>query len=210
VGYVRISQFQEATPERFAKELGALRQENRGPLKGLVLDLRNNPGGLLYGAIALASVFLPDDVTVLQLEGRAEDSNKRFSTNPKDFRASTDFRARLPEEMRRVPLVVLVNGGSAAASEIVAGAMQDYKRATVVGSKTFGRGSIQTIIPMEGSTALKVTTAYWKLPGGRAIHGQGIVPDVVLEGDAGKLAPGVEFGAADDPGLQRALLALRK
>lgn len=210
IGYVRVTQFQEHTLDLLAKALAALRTENGGALKGLVLDLRSNPGGLLTTGIGVSALFLPDNALVVSTEGRSPESQQRFTANPGDYRAPVaDPRAWLPRDLREVPLVVLVNGGSAAASEIVAGALQDHKRATIAGEKSYGRGSIQTIIPIADGSALKLTTAYWKTPNGRAIHGAGITPDVVLAAPA-KPESSSAFGGAADMGVQRAVELLKR
>ncbi|HTP95667.1 MAG TPA: S41 family peptidase [Burkholderiales bacterium] len=213
VGFVRISQFRETTPEAFARTLGALRGENGAPLKGLVLDLRGNPGGLLQSAIAVAAAFLDQDRVVLSMKGRNADSNRQFTANPRDYEtgaAARGTRVPLPEDTRTLPLAVLVDRASAAGSEIVAGSLQDYRRATIVGEKTFGRGSIQTIMPMGDNTALKLTTAYWYTPNGRAIHAQGIAPDVALDPAAAGPEAALNYGNPADPGLRRALEILQR
>jgi carboxyl-terminal processing protease len=210
IGYLRVSQFQEPTLELLAKALDALRAENGAALKGLVLDLRNNPGGLLTTGVGVAALFLPDNALVVSMEGRSAENRKRFNADPRDYRpTAADPRARLSRDLREVPLVVLVNGASAAASEIVAGALQDHKRATVAGEKTFGRGSIQTIYPLADNTAFKLTTAYWKTPNGRTIQGEGVTPDVAL-GAGAKLDSLAAYGGPSDAGLQRAVELLRR
>jgi len=182
-GWLRVSQFQEATPENLVKQLGQMFKDNPD-LKGLVLDLRNDPGGLLYGAVAVSSAFLPAKSLVVSTDGRAEDAKKKFYAAPEDYaRASRgeDALRQLPAGVKTVPMVVLVNGGSASASEIVAGALQDYKRATVIGTQTFGKGSVQTIMPLGNNTAIKLTTARYFTPSGRSIQALGIKPDIVVE-----------------------------
>ena len=166
-GWVRVSQFQESTTENLVKHIASLYKQ--GQLKGLVLDLRNDPGGLLYGAVAISSAFLPDKVLVVSTDGRTEDAKKKFYASPEDYlRGSRDDVLKgLPASAKSVPMVVLVNGGSASASEIVAGALQDHKRATVIGTQTFGKGSVQTIMPLGNSTAIKLTTARYYTPSGR-------------------------------------------
>jgi len=153
-----------------------------GALKGLVLDLRNDPGGLLYGAVAVSATFLPTDDLVVSTDGRTEDAKKKFFANPDDLRGENDdFLRDLPAAVKKVPMVVLVNGGSASASEIVAGALQDHKRATIMGTQTFGKGSVQTIMPLNNDTAIKLTTARYYTPSGRSIQLKGITPDIVVE-----------------------------
>ena len=180
-GWVRVSQFQESTTENLVKHLANLYKQ--GQLKGLVLDLRNDPGGLLYGAVAISSAFLPDKVLVVSTDGRTEDAKKKFYASPEDYlRGSRDDVLKgLPASAKSVPMVVLVNGGSASASEIVAGALQDHKRATVIGTQTFGKGSVQTIMPLGNSTAIKLTTARYYTPSGRSIQAKGITPDIIVE-----------------------------
>src|SRR3954451_20173827 len=181
-GYVwlRVSQFQEQTPETMVKHLDRLFKQ--GQVKGLVLDLRNDPGGLLHGAIAVSSAFLPVKSLVVSTDGRAEDARKKFYASPDDYaRRSEDVLKSLPAAVKTVPMVVLVNGGSAAASEIVAGALQDHQRAKVIGTQSFGKGSVQTIMPLGNNTAIKLTTARYYTPNGRSIQALGITPDIVVE-----------------------------
>ncbi|HWV91922.1 MAG TPA: S41 family peptidase [Burkholderiales bacterium] len=178
--WVRISQFQEATADHLVKHLTGLFKD--GQVKGLVLDLRNDPGGLLHGAVAISSAFLPQKSLVVSTDGRAEDSRKKFYASPEDYaRRGDDVLKALPAAAKNVPMVVLVNGGSASASEIVAGALQDHKRAKVMGTQTFGKGSVQTIMPLGNNTAIKLTTARYYTPGGRSIQALGITPDYVVE-----------------------------
>ncbi len=165
--YVRISQFQSKTAESVIDAIEDLIKENEGLLKGLVLDLRNNPGGVLSGAVAVSDAFLTKGM-IVYTEGRIEDSRLRFNATPDDV-------------MDGAPIVVLVNQGSASASEIVAGALQDHKRALILGSKTFGKGSVQTILPLSSDSALKLTTARYYTPNGRSIQAEGITPDIELE-----------------------------
>jgi len=180
-GWVRVTQFQENTVAELAKHVGKVYQE--GPLRGLVLDLRNDPGGLLHGAIGVSAAFLPPDVKVVSTDGRTEDAKQEFLARPRDYLRGTkeDPLKTLPVEVKKVPMVVLVNGGSASASEIVAGALQDYKRAVIVGTQTFGKGSVQSVLPLPGNSAIKLTTARYFTPEGRSIQAKGIVPDIVVE-----------------------------
>ncbi|MCB1856505.1 MAG: S41 family peptidase [Halieaceae bacterium] len=164
-GYIRIAQFQLATGEDVARALDKL--QAKGPLKGLVLDLRNNPGGVLSASVDVAGLFL-DGGPVVYTEGRLPNSDMDFDAQPGD--ASDD-----------TPLVVLINAGSASASEIVAGALQDRGRAIVMGSDSFGKGSVQTILPLSDSRAVKLTTALYFTPNGRSIQAEGIVPDIPVE-----------------------------
>jgi carboxyl-terminal processing protease len=182
-GWVRVSQFQESTAEHLVRHLTQMFKENPS-LKGLVLDLRNDPGGLLHGAVAISSAFLPAKTLVVSTDGRAEDAKKKFYASPEDYARGSrgdDVLKALPQAAKSVPMVVLVNGGSASASEIVAGALQDHKRAIVMGTQTFGKGSVQTIMPLGNNTAIKLTTARYYTPGGRSIQALGIKPDIMVE-----------------------------
>jgi carboxyl-terminal processing protease len=149
------------------KKLTELQQENDGELKGLILDLRNNPGGVLNAAVSISDAFVTKG-KIVYTEGRIEDSRLTFNASPNDV-------------LKGAPIVVLVNGGSASASEIVAGALQDHHRAIIMGTKTFGKGSVQTILPMNNGAALKITTARYYTPSGRSIQAKGIEPDIVVE-----------------------------
>lgn len=183
-GFVRITQFQEQTTENLAAALEALVKQNNGPLQGLVLDLRNDPGGLLNGAVGVSAAFLPKDALVVYTEGRTDDARMRLTASPQNYlrgNGKTDYLSRLPDSIRNVPMVVLVNGGSASASEIVAGALQDHKRAVIMGTQTFGKGSVQTVLPLGNNTAIKLTTARYYTPSGRSIQATGIVPDIIVE-----------------------------
>ena len=186
-GFVRITQFQEHTGENLATSLDNLYKENKGDLKGLVLDLRNNPGGLLTAAVGVSAAFLPKDALVVYTEGRTADAKMRLVANADDYLrgdGKVDYLKSLPASIKDVPLIVLVNGGSASASEIVSGALQDHKRAVIMGTQTFGKGSVQTILPLAGNTAIKLTTARYYTPGGRSIQAKGIVPDIAVEDPA--------------------------
>jgi carboxyl-terminal processing protease len=180
-GWLRITQFQENTIGDMARHLGTLYKD--GKLQGLVLDLRNDPGGLLNGAIGVSAAFLPADVKVVSTDGRTEDAKQEFRARPQDYMrgGKDDPLKALPPEIKNVPMVVLVNSGSASASEIVAGALQDHKRALIVGTQTFGKGSVQSVLPLPGNTAIKLTTARYYTPEGRSIQAKGIVPDIVVE-----------------------------
>ncbi len=181
-GWLRVSQFQDRTVEDFVRKIDELYKQDP-KLKGLVLDLRNDPGGLLDGAVALAAAFLPSDVVVVTTNGQLPESRATFRASPDYYarRGGGDPLKRLPAALKSVPLVVLVNEASASASEIVAGALQDYKRATLMGAQTFGKGSVQTVRPLPADTALKITTARYYTPSGRSIQAKGIVPDVFLD-----------------------------
>ncbi|MBZ9558719.1 MULTISPECIES: S41 family peptidase [Modicisalibacter] len=177
-GYLRISQFQSRTGEQVDDALDALTAE--GPLKGLVLDLRNNPGGVLDSAVAVADAFL-DHGLIVYTEGRLPDSNMRFSAHP-GTRADG------------APMVVLINGGSASAAEIVAGALQDQRRGVIMGTQSFGKGSVQQVMPLGNGDGLKLTTALYYTPGGRSIQAQGITPDVEVVRGRLEVAEGNDFG----------------
>jgi carboxyl-terminal processing protease len=166
-GYVRITQFQAGTDKGLAEALKKLETENKGTLRGMILDLRNNPGGVLNSAVGVSDAFL-DNGLIVYTEGRVADSKMKLSATPGDL-------------LNGAPMVVLINGGSASASEIVAGALQDHKRAVIMGTKSFGKGSVQTIIPVSNGAALKITTARYYTPSGRSIQASGIVPDIVTE-----------------------------
>ena len=185
-GWIRVSQFQERTVEDFSRKLEEMYKQDP-QLKGLVLDLRNDPGGLLDAAVALSAAFLPENVTVVSTNGQLDESKFTYKASPQFWRrnAGNDPIARLTQAtqgaFKKVPLVVLVNEGSASASEIVAGALQDHKRATLMGSQTFGKGSVQTVRQLGPDTALKITTARYYTPNGRSIQAKGIVPDVMVD-----------------------------
>ena len=184
--WVRVSQFQDRTVEDFAKKVEDLYKADP-KLKGLVLDLRNDPGGLLDAAVALSAAFLPENVTVVSTNGQLADSKFTYTAAPQHYlrRGGPDPVARLSKvtngALKSVPLVVLVNEGSASASEIVAGALQDHKRGIILGSQTFGKGSVQTVRPLGPDTGLKLTTARYYTPGGKSIQAKGIVPDVMVD-----------------------------
>ncbi|MFN4361051.1 MAG: S41 family peptidase [Hylemonella sp.] len=181
-GWIRLSQFQERTVEDFVRKVEELYKQDPA-LKGLVLDLRNDPGGLLDAAVAVSAAFLPENVTVVSTNGQLAESKYTFKAAPEYYqrRGSGDPLRRLPAAIKKVPLVVLVNEGSASASEIVAGALQDHKRATIMGSQTFGKGSVQTVRPLGPDTGLKITTARYYTPAGRSIQAKGILPDVMID-----------------------------
>jgi carboxyl-terminal processing protease len=187
-GYVRISTFQDGSNEDVEKAIEKFRQEGHGQIKGVVLDLRDNPGGLLNQAISISDDFL-DGGLIVYTQGRLENQQQKyFSRKKKDF---SDF-----------PMVVLVNGGSASASEIVAGALQDQRRAIIEGTQTFGKGSVQTILPLDDQSALRLTTARYFTPNGRSIQAVGVTPDVVVEPPKPTLAsleiPGIELNEGDE------------
>ena len=182
--YFRVTQFQEHTGETLAIAIQSLFTQNQGPMKGVVLDLRNDPGGLLNSAVAVSAVFLPQDSLVVYTDGRTEDAKMRLTASPKNYLGrgdKGDYLSKLPPDIKNVPMVVLVNAGSASASEIVAGALQDHQRATIIGTQTFGKASVQTVLPLGHDTALKLTTARYYTPNGRSIQLTGIVPDIALD-----------------------------
>jgi len=166
-GYIRLSQFQEKTDGEFEKAMKALEEESKGTLKGLVLDLRNNPGGLLDQAVKIADRFIESGL-IVSVEGRKEDQKMKFYAHPDG-------------NVGRYPLVVLINGGSASGAEIVAGALQDHGRGILIGTQTFGKGSVQTIIPLKDGSGLRLTTARYYTPNGRSIQAKGIVPDIIVK-----------------------------
>jgi len=180
--WLRVAQFQEPTVEDLAKKLSAMYAQDPN-IKGLVLDLRNDPGGVLPGAIGVSAAFLPKDVAVVSTNGQLPDSKATFYARREFYgtRSLGDPLSRLPDAVKNVKMVVLVNSGSASASEIVAGALQDYKRATIMGTQTFGKGSVQTIRQLSADTAVKLTTARYYTPNGRSIQAKGIVPDLMVD-----------------------------
>jgi len=200
-GFVRVTQFQDRTTEDLVKQINQLYKS--GPLKGLVLDLRNDPGGVLNGAVGVAAVFLQRDALVVSTEGRTEDAHRRFVAAPSDYLRGSgdDPLTHLPPEIKTVPLVILVNGASASASEIVAGALQDHKRAKLIGTQTFGKGSVQSVIQIrndrENPAAIKLTTARYFTPNGRSIQAQGILPDLQVDDTAEGNFAGLSVREAD-------------
>ncbi|MBN2699845.1 MAG: S41 family peptidase [Methylothermaceae bacterium] len=189
-GYLRITSFQSGTGEELLKAIGQLK--DKGPLKGVILDLRNNPGGVLNAAVAVSDAFL-DKGLIVYTDGRIEESKMEFEATPGDV-------------LEDVPLAVLINAGSASASEIVAGALQDHKRAILMGQKSFGKGSVQTILPLSNDGAVKMTTARYYTPSGRSIQAEGIIPDIVLGAvRLEKVAEAEEFKPLTEADLSRHL-----
>jgi carboxyl-terminal processing protease len=185
--YVRITQFQERTGQDLAKALMTIREKTQGPIKGMVLDLRNNPGGVVSSAVAVSAAFLKKDLLVVYSDGRTADSKMRLFASHKNYSGpdpDDDYLKALPPEMKTVPMVVLVNAGSASASEIVSGALQDHQRAKVLGTQSFGKGTIQTLLPLSSGSAVKLTVARYFTPSGRSIQAKGITPDIVVEDPA--------------------------
>ena len=201
--WIRVSQFQERTVDDFARKIEEM-YKLEPAMKGLVLDLRNDPGGLLDAAVAISTAFLPENVTVVSTNGQLADSKFTYKASPEFYqrRGGADPIRRLTEStkgaLKGVPLVVLVNEGSASASEIVAGALQDHKRATIMGNQTFGKGSVQTVRPLGPDTGLKITTARYYTPSGKSIQAKGIVPDVMVdESEEGNLFAALRTREAD-------------
>jgi len=168
IGYIRVTSFQSKTTRNVSAAVDSLVAKAGSDLRGVVLDLRNNPGGVLTGAVGVSDIFLDDGELIVYTEGRAADAALKYS-------------AGTPDKLQGLPVVILINGGSASASEIVAGALQDHKRATLVGSKSFGKGSVQTVLPLQEKAALKLTTARYFTPLGRSIQASGIVPDIAIK-----------------------------
>jgi carboxyl-terminal processing protease len=195
-GYLRITQFNENTGVDFSRELTAL--QKKGPLRGLVLDLRNNPGGVLDAAVAVADALL-DSGVIVTADGRTSD-------------AKFEMQAHTGDLMNKAPIVVLVNHGSASASEIVAGALQDLKRASLIGHTTYGKGLVQSVLPLAGGGAIKLTTSRYHTPSGASINERGIVPDVVIDNLAAQAPPPSKTGVKllqDDAEVRLALEKLR-
>ena len=192
-GYLKITNFNQRTADSMLAALVEMGRQSGGGLKGVLLDLRDNPGGLLISAVAVSSVFLPDDSLVVYTEAAAAESRMRLQTSEKQYlQASTaDYLKRLPD-LKTLPLVVLVNSGSASAAEIVAGALQDHRRATIAGTQTFGKGTVQVVLPLANGAALKLTTAYYLTPNGQRIQGKGVTPDMIIEHGAIDMAAGVK------------------
>ncbi|MYN10121.1 S41 family peptidase [Pseudoduganella aquatica] len=183
--WLRVAQFQEPTVDDLAAKITELYKQDPH-IKGLVLDLRNDPGGVLQGAIGVAAAFLPRDAAIVSTNGQLPDSRQTFYGRPEFYalRSEGDALSKLPAAIKNVPMAVLVNTGSASASEIVAGALQDYKRATIIGSQTFGKGSVQTIRQLTADTAVKLTTARYYTPNGRSIQAKGITPELLVDENA--------------------------
>lgn len=208
-GYIRITQFQEKTGALLVDALKTLYRENKLPLEGLVLDMRNNPGGLLTAAIAVSAAFLPENVLVTYTEGRSEDARMRLTASKENMlrTGEKEYWSDLPQEVKRVPMVVLVNRWSAAAPEIVAGALQDHKRAIIMGETTFGNGKLSTVFPLYDGSAIKITIAHWHTPNGTEISGKGIKPDVEIPPK--KSSDISQFGEQDEQVYKQALDLLK-
>jgi len=220
IAYLATPGFYESTPARLAQTIADLRRQNQGALTGLILDLRWCSGGLLNVSIAVAAAFLPRGTLVADLRGRTADSSRRFRSDPEDYLRgrNPDPLADLPPEAKSAPMVVLVGPVTAAGAEIVAGALKDARRAAVIGTRSHGKGTVETILPLAGGTALKLTTARVYRPNGESLDGKGIDPDEVVEtptrvGDgispAKSLPRGAEFGSQADPAVAKALAIIR-
>lgn len=192
-GYLKITHFNQHTADSLLAALVEMGRRSDSGLKGVLLDLRDNPGGLLESAVAVSSVFLPDDSLVVYTEAAAAESRMRLQTSEKQYlqARTVEYLKWLPD-LKTLPLVVLVNSGSASAAEIVAGALQDHRRATVAGTQTFGKGTVQIVLPLANGAALKLTTAYYLTPNGRRIQGEGVTPDTIIEHGAIDVAAGVK------------------
>lgn len=184
IAYVRLTQFELSTAEKMVRAINEAYKQNNNNVRGMILDLRNDPGGVLPASVAVSAAFLPKDALVVYTDGRVDDSKMRLYARKEhynNYSAKEDPLAKLPAAIKTVPLVVLVNNGTASASEIVAGALQDHKRATIMGTQTFGKGSVQSLLPLGNNTAIKLTTARYFTPNGRAIQAKGIAPDVKVD-----------------------------
>jgi carboxyl-terminal processing protease len=183
--WVRITSFQERTVPDLAKKLSDAYKANPN-LRGVILDLRNNGGGILQGAVGVSAAFLPTGAIIVSTKGQAKNSQQIFKAEPENYQLSEsgDPLAGLPMVFKKLPLVVLTNAYSASASEIVSGALQDYKRGTIMGKTTFGKGSVQTVRQITSDTALKITTAYYYTPSGKSIQAYGIKPDIAVDQNA--------------------------
>lgn len=183
--YVKVSQFQQRTTEDLVSHINNLYKQNKSPLKGIVLDLRDDPGGLLNQAVGVSAVFLPKESLVVSTKGRNGKKLTEYKATRSDYMpgksAGKDILSGLPENIKDVPVVVLINSGSASASEIVTGALQDHKRAVVVGVQSFGKGSVQSVVPLSNGAGVKLTVSLYYTPNNRSIQAQGIVPDIELK-----------------------------
>ena len=193
MGYVRIVHFSDTTDTDLRRALAKLSQQNRGALKGLIVDLRNNPGGVLEAAVDVSDEFLNEGL-IVSASGRAADAQFAMSAKPGDL-------------MNGAPIAVLVNAGSASASEIVAGALKDHQRAVLVGSRTFGKGSVQTVVPLSDGRAIKLTTSRYFTPSGESIHQKGIAPDIEVKPTPDNPAP---HATSDEPEVRAAIDALKR
>lgn len=198
-GYVRITNFQLDTTNELANTLKKLYQKDPN-MKGLIIDLRDDPGGILQSAVGVSSVFLPKDSLVVYTDGRLASSKQKYYAKPADYDIDGTQQASInsvPAIFKTMPMVVLVNQGTASASEIVSGALQDYKRAKILGTRTFGKGSVQTVIPLSSDTAVKLTTALYFTPKGRSIQAQGISPDIIIKSEYDNLLSSWDMSEAE-------------
>lgn len=182
--YLRITQFQENTGVDLAKNLKLITEQNKGPLKGLVIDLRNNPGGMVSSAVAVAAAFLEKDKLIVYSDGKTNNAKMKLFANPYNYvegGEKNDYLKDISEEYKKIPIVVLVNNGSASAAEIVAGALQDHKRAIILGTQTFGKGTIQQLFPLKTGSAIRITIAKYYTPSGKSIQAKGILPNYIAE-----------------------------
>ena len=182
--YLRITQFQENTGVDLAKNLKLITEQNKGPLKGLVIDLRNNPGGMVSSAVAVAAAFLEKDKLIVYSDGKTNNAKMKLFANPYNYvegGEKNDYLKDISEEYKKIPIVVLVNNGSASGAEIVAGALQDHKRAIILGTQTFGKGTIQQLFPLKTGSAIKITIAKYYTPSGKSIQAKGILPNYIAE-----------------------------
>jgi carboxyl-terminal processing protease len=182
--YLRITQFQENTGIDLAKNLKLISEQNKGPLKGLVIDLRNNPGGIVSSAVAVSAAFLEKDKLIVYSDGKTNNAKMKLFANPYNYvegGEKNDYLKDISDEYKKIPIVVLVNNGSASAAEIVAGALQDHKRAIILGTPTFGKGTIQQLFPLKTGSAVKITIAKYYTPAGKSIQAKGILPDYIAE-----------------------------
>lgn len=167
-----------------AKNLKLISEQNKGPLKGLVIDLRNNPGGMVSSAVAVAEAFLEKDKLIVYSDGKTNNAKMKLFANPYNYvegGEKNDYLKDISEEYKKIPIVVLVNNGSASAAEIVAGALQDHKRAIILGTQTFGKGTIQQLFPLKTGSAIKITIAKYYTPSGKSIQAKGILPNYIAE-----------------------------
>jgi carboxyl-terminal processing protease len=207
--YVKVTHFNQRTAESLLAALVEMGRQSGGGFKGVLLDLRDNPGGLLHSAAAVSSVFLPDESLVVYTEATSAESRMRLQTSEKRYLPARDAEnVRLLAFLKTVPLVVLVNSGSASAAEIVAGALQDQHRALVAGTQTFGKGSVQVLLPLSDGSALKLTTALYLTPAGQRIQGKGVTPDKVIERNGGADAAVAACANADSLSAQDAALVM--
>lgn len=205
--YLRIHTFSEVVPQQLVEALEALSVDSSTPISGIVLDLRDNPGGLVRTAVAVAAAFLPRNTLVISTQGDGLEGRQEFRAHPGDYLdiAEDDYFEHLPARFRSLPMTVLVNRGSASASEILAASLQDHRRAAIIGTRTYGKGTVQTIIPLEDDTAIKFTTSFFYTPKGRKVDGNGVTPDVVIK----RKAESVKTDAAEGQVATVAVCALK-